>query len=456
MRKRAGILLGKSTLKLNKSIGRGATALPGLMADSVAPNLLKHILDRNFPDGIIMVTGTNGKTTTARLIASILNEAGISFIHNASGSNLVRGILSSLLASCDYNGRIDAQMAVLEVDEATVGTVLDACTPKITIVTNLFRDQLDRYGEVNILAAKIRKQIQASETKLLLNADDPIVTSLAIGLKRNKVNYFGLNTYPGRQLAHDQAVDITTSPISNSPLIYKKRYLGHLGIYKSQNGDFVRPNLDYSVEKITTKSDTSTVFSITDNLHKTSYELPIGGLYNIYNAVAAIATGEILGIKPEIMKTAVKKSTAAFGRVEIIDYHDRKLQLLLIKNPTGFNQIIQSFLSPDKQDPLLILINDNFADGRDVSWLWDVAIEELKDYQGPIVVGGLRGFDMALRLKYAGIEQAQVELDVGKAIEYAVKRAKKDQRIYVLPTYTAMLQARKYLVKNAKIPEFWQ
>lgn len=455
MRKTSAIILGKSALKLNKLSG-GGTALPGLVAEKVSPDLLRYYIEQNFPDGVILVTGTNGKTTTARLIAGILNEAKISYVHNSSGSNLVRGILSALLAKSDLKAKITAQMAILEVDEATVQRVLEVCDPKLIVVTNLFRDQLDRYGEVNTLAKNLKAQFKKVSSRLLLNADDPIVASLALGLPKARVRYFGIENYPGRELQHDRTADIITSPLSSSPLIYKQRYLGHIGQYQSKNKDFTRPKPDYIVVKISTDYNNSSEFSVQYKQKKDNYHLSFGGLYNTYNALAAIATAHEIGIKQAQIKPALENSKAAFGRVEVIKYHNRDLQFLLIKNPTGFNQVIQSFLEPTRSEPVLILINDNFADGRDVSWLWDVAIEDLQQYDGPIVVGGIRAYDMALRLSYADIAVRHIETDVAAAIDFTTKLIARDQRLFVLPTYTAMLEARKHLVSKSGNGEFWQ
>lgn len=455
MRKTTAIILGKTALRLNKLTG-GGTALPGLLADKISPDLLKQYIEQNFPDGVILVTGTNGKTTTARLIAGVLDEAKIGYVHNSSGSNLVRGILSALLAKSDLKAKITAQMAILEVDEATVPRVLAVCDPKLIVVTNLFRDQLDRYGEVNSLAKNLKSQFKKVKSRLLLNADDPIVASLALGLPKARVRFFGIDSYPGRELKHDRAADIITSPLSSSPLQYSRRYLGHLGQYQSKNKDFSRPKPDYAVVKISTNFNIYSDFSVRYKQSKEDYHLPFGGLYNTYNALTAIAVAHEISINQAIVKTALENSKAAFGRVENIRYHNRDLQILLIKNPTGFNQVIQSFLELGRTEPILILINDNFADGRDVSWLWDVAIEDLKGYSGPIVVGGIRAYDMALRLQYADIEVRHCETDIPAAINFTTKLIARDQRLFVLPTYTAMLEARKYLVSKSGNGEFWQ
>ncbi len=453
MRTSLTITLAKLAAWLNRMTGSGGSAFPGLVAEKLQSNILKDLAKHNFSRGIVIITGTNGKTTTSKMVAQVLESADISFIHNRTGSNLSRGIISTLIAESDLRGRIKADLALLEVDEASLSGVMKSLKPTVLVVTNLFRDQLDRYGEVDSTAKLLRKTLQGFTGQLCLNADDPMVVSLA---SDHKPIYFGISNYDRKTLEHDTAIDVVKSPTSNQQLEYKKRYFGHLGIYQTANGDFVRPNPNIEVVKVGKEDQTGSLSTIKIAGDELKLKLKLPGLYNIYNALATLSVASCLKLNPVSVVTSLADVTAAFGRVEEVNFEGRRMLLLLIKNPTGFNQIISTFLAQSNTEPILIIINDNFADGRDVSWLWDVAIEDMTGCEGPIFVSGLRAYDMALRLEYAGLTDITVEPDVGKAIKKLADKTKPGQRALILPTYTAMLEARKILIRNSNGEEFWR
>ncbi len=448
------ILIAKLIFRLNRLTGSGGSALPGLVAEKIQPNILKTLSAHNFPKGVVIITGTNGKTTSSRMVAEILQVAGISYIHNKAGSNLSRGITSTFISKADWRGAIKADLALLEVDEANVPIVTQALKPSVLVVTNLFRDQLDRYGEVDSTAKLISKVLKNYDGWLCLNSDDPLVASL--GARHKKTKFFGVSDYDGQNLEHDTAIDVIKSPLSDSKLRYKKRYFGHIGIYESTDGKFKRIGPDIDVTKMINQGDWGSKMTVRANGNQSDLSLGLPGLYNIYNALVALAVADCLEIDLAVSVESLAKVSAAFGRMEKINYKERELFLLLIKNPTGFNQVIATFLKPAKLEPLLIIINDNFADGRDVSWLWDAALEDIADYPGPVYVSGIRAYDMALRLKYAGFNNIEVEPDIGLAIDKAATSVKRNARVYVLPTYTAMLEARKLLVKKTQAKEYWK
>lgn len=445
------IFAAKTAGKINKITGSGGTALPGLVAKKLSGNILGDLTRKNFPKGIILVTGTNGKTTTSRFVASILQESGTTYLHNRAGSNLERGLIATVVEKTNLQGKIDAQMAVFEVDEAYVPMVAKQINPDYVVVTNLFRDQLDRYGELDSIAQSFKKTFaELKNTHFILNADDPLVASIGLEIEdKTKLHYFGVEGYNGQKLEHDHTADSIFSPISGQPLQYSQQYFSHLGVYQSKNGDFKRPKPEYQAKNIIESASSGVSFDV--NTTTKAISLPLKGLYSVYNALAAYAVGEVIGIGSQQIKKALESSAAAFGRAEEISYNDKKWLLLLIKNPTGFNQIIQTYLLESQKDTLWIIINDNFADGRDVSWLWDAAIEDISAYQGKVMVSGTRAYDMALRLKYAGLEGFEVEPDIEKALGSLDVSTGKRQRILVLPTYTAMRQLRAELVKEAGI-----
>lgn len=448
------IVLAKLIFRVNRLSGSGGSALPGLIAEKIQPDILKLLGKKNFTRGIVVITGTNGKTTTAKMVAAELQNAGVSYVHNQAGSNLTRGVVSTLIAEAGLTGKIKAELALLEVDEASFPAIMHSLSPSVVVVTNLFRDQLDRYGEVDGTAAILRNALKGYRGSLVLNADDPLVASLGTGHKTTE--YFGVSDYNGPTLQHDHAIDVVKSPTSKQKLIYEKRYFGHIGIYKTADGSFKRPSLGLEAHQVTASGINGTKVDLLIDGEKLQLELSLPGLYNVYNGLAALGVARCLKLDISAAVGALAGVAAAFGRVEKINYLNRELLLLLIKNPTGFNQIIATFLKAGQSGPLLFIINDNFADGRDVSWLWDAALEDIADYEGPVFISGLRAYDMALRLKYAGIEQIMVEMDTEKALERAARSCQKGERVFVLPTYTAMLEARKILVKKTNTEEFWQ
>ncbi len=456
MRLPATIAISKLALGLNRLTGSGGTALPGLVAQKLQPGILAELAARNFPQGIIVVTGTNGKTTTSKMISDILSRAGVSHIHNKAGSNLERGIIATILQQSDAHGRCDAQMAIFEVDEAFVPSVCAQLQPKMVVITNLFRDQLDRYGELDSIAHKFADTLRQLDCQIILNADDPLVASLGKQVDPKRVSYFGISDYIGPKIENDHAQDSIFSPNTGEELQYSQRYFGHMGIYTSKDKSFTRPRPNFELTKMIKNSESESIFDVKTPTLSAQYHLLLPGIYNMYNALAAIAVATLSDISLEITQESLAQTTAAFGRVEDIEYGGRRFSLLLIKNPTGFNQTIQTYLKHNQKGFLWLIINDNFADGRDVSWLWDSALEDISGYGGKILVSGTRAYDMALRLQYANISTAVVEPDMQKALQVACKQTTSKEQIRVLPTYTAMLELRKTLVKQSSAKEFWE
>lgn len=450
MKKKIAIYSAKLAKAASKISGKGGTALPGLLADKVDPNLLYKLVEGNFSKGIIVVTGTNGKTTVSMMISDILTQNNISHIRNSAGSNMKRGILSTLLENCDNKGKCSEEMAVLEVDEAYIPVVCPIIKPSMVVVTNLFRDQLDRYGELDKIANSFRQVFEDLDAKIILNADDPLVASLSTG---KNTSFFGISHYIGDKIENDHTSDSIFNVKNGEKLIYLQRYFGHIGIYRSKDGLITRPKPQVEVLKMheLTKEFSRIEVKTTTQTKILEIKLPLPGIYNIYNAIAAISVADSMKLPNNNTVKSLVSTLAAFGRSENITYNNKSFKLLLIKNPTGFNQIIQTFLKPKPQSTtVLFAINDKIADGRDISWLWDVAIEDISKYSGHIVCSGTRAYDMALRLKYAGLKNYSIEPNIIRAVE-KISDAKSSSNIYVLPTYTAMLELRQKLTKQTDL-----
>lgn len=451
------IAVGKTILAVNKLTGSGGTAAPGLVALKICPDLVKKLggqLDKN-----ILITGTNGKTTTARMAANILKEAKINYLHNRVGSNLLRGVASTLVKNSSIFGKIDQEYwGLWETDEAAFPIISSQVKPQIVLITNLFRDQLDRYGEINTLASKWKKTLLKlpQNSTIILNADDSTVASLGKDLK-HKVAFFGVfdPKLPNRKLDH--ASDATACPYCASELSFKKCYVGHMGEYHCKNCGAIQPKKDF----IFPKCIETTTPGVLEKLKKN-----IPGNYNSYNLTAAFALTSVLKINKQIIIKGLLSFKSAFGRVEKIKAGQKTINLYLVKNPTGFNEVIETLIQNKKKITPLIVINDLIADGTDVSWLWDVNFEKLVPYIKEAIVSGTRADDMALRLKYTTFfpvilrkERPKdpivtIQPDLKKAVSQLLSTPSND--LYILPTYTAMLKVRKILNKMGLVHSSWK
>ncbi len=451
MKKRLTIAAAKSARMATRLLGRGTgSALPGYVAERLDGHILAK-LGRELPQGSVLVTGTNGKTTTTKLLREMVDTLGIRVINNRAGSNLYRGIVSTLIAATDWRARVRGDIGIFEVDEAAMVEVAPALQPKLIVVLNLFRDQLDRYGELDTTAKLIGKAIASTQAEVWLNADDPLVASLASYCSDPaRVHYFGVEAAYRSKLAHDYTADSIHDPASGELLEYSQVFYGHLGHYSSKATK--RPTPAVALTQYTPHDLASTLKLRLAGGEGLEVSLALPGLYNAYNALAAVALSQVLGVNSARMSQVLSVTNPAFGRVEKLHLAGREVRLLLIKNPTGFNQIIETFLLQKIQQKVLIIINDNFADGRDVSWLWDVAIEDLASLNHEIYLSGVRRYDMALRLKYANMPVAGIDATPADVLQRLVhQETKPGEVIYVLPTYTALLELRSGLEKMGKL-----
>jgi lipid II isoglutaminyl synthase (glutamine-hydrolysing) len=457
---------GKAVGAINRALRiGGGTTLPGHVATAVDPALIAKA-SRGLLHGSIVLTGTNGKTTTARLLSDMLAAEGLAVVHNRAGANLISGIASAIVANSPISGRTRADIGVFEVDEAAVPEAIRMLQPRVVTITNLFRDQLDRYGEIDYLLGVWREALSVlpSSSTVVLNADDPAVASLGDGL-RCGVLYYGVDDPGIGQREREHASDSTRCPRCGSPLDYQAMYYSHIGLFTCAGCGASRPTPEVSARDVRSLGPRGTEFLLqrTDRADPVTFGLP--GLYNVYNALAASATARAVELSPSAVVGALQNFRAAFGRIERIRIGGRELFLALVKNPVGFNQVLRTILGQDMSSEggcdrlhLAIIINDHFADGTDISWLWDVDFERLAGRVESVVVSGTRAADMALRLKYAGVELDRVVVidDPTAALSAAVDRTPVGATCYALPTYTAMLGLRSHLAESGLATRFWE
>ena len=453
IRKTAAVWAGKATGALSRISGRGGgTTLPGDVARAIDPRILTK-LSQDLTHGSIVVTGTNGKTTTARLITWLLEGAGHKVVSNRAGANLIFGATAAALNKAGPDGRLRADWGVFEIDEASLPKAVEEIKPKATLVLNLFRDQLDRYGELESIAKKIESALSAlpDQSIAILNADDPRVAEIGLGLTKMPL-WYGLDdtSVAARELPH--AADARTCPRCGASLHFEAVYVGHDGVYECPNHDFKRPK-----PKITARHIKLEGFDrLSADIENTRIEIPLGGLYNCYNVLAAFAAARTIGLEPTYISERLRAFRAAFGRQERVEFRGRHLNLVLSKNPAGFNETLRTAVELAKGTCFLIGLNDRKADGTDVSWIWDVDFEHLKGRAKVVVPAGNRAHDMAVRLKYADVSAEPPETDPGSALDSLIKATNEGDTAHLLCTYTAMLDLRAELVRRGWAKPYWE
>ncbi len=456
------IIVGKILIFLCRFTGvGGGLTLPGLVAEKISPQILTKIT-KSLKNGSIIITGTNGKTTTVKMLANILARSGFKVVYNHSGSNLTRGLVSALIEKSNLFGKIEADIGVFEVDEGTIPEAVVKINPKIILVTNLFRDQLDRYGELDRTREIIGKAISNSkESLIILNADDPLVASLANYLQdkeKRKVAYFGIDDETYTTQIKEHAADSEGCPKCGGIFNYQARFFSQTGKYKCSKCGFNRPSPQIKVLKLKIKGVSGIDLKINTLTKQIELKTPIFGFYNVYNILAAVSIASVLKIDAQKIKEGLEVFKSAFGRLEKVDINNKNLYLLLVKNPAGFNQVIKTLNSDINSKGIILALNDNLADGTDISWVWDVDLEFLDKNFDFIITSGMRAEDMALRLKYSGIDLNKIIIqnDLEKSLYQAIKKLKLNQNLYVLPTYTAMMEIRKILTSKGYLKAFWK
>lgn len=435
--------------------GSGGTAAPGLIAEYIDPKALQKLT--SYVSDVILVTGTNGKTTTSRIIGSILDRSGFSYIHNREGSNLLRGLIGSLITKTPFFPENKQPVALLEVDEATLPATISQTSPKIIVITNLFRDQLDRYGEVDTIRKIWHKTLQNLDesTTLILNSDDPSIAHLGYGTKA-KVLYFGVEdrNFALKDLPH--ASDFTSCIVCGAELKYDAVYMSHLGRYKCTSCGQNRPKPNIFAQTIELDDESGFRAKITTSQGKFEIKTTLPGLYNVYNSLGAVSCALALNIPLQKIIQSLKSFEPAFARGEIINISGKKIFLGLAKNPTGFNELINTMFRKNKKRYVFIAVNDLIADGRDVSWLWDVDFEKLSGKIKKLWVSGIRVADISLRLKYADLDSEDFNSDITETLESAYTNLPEKETLFVFPTYTSMLEIKKFLTSKGYGGRFWE
>ncbi len=444
----------------------GGTAAPGLVAERIDPGLLTKITSR-LPAGTVVVAGTNGKTTVSRMLADIFQANGYRVAHNRSGSNRVRGVASALASQADFSGSPRADIAVIESDEAALPDILRRLQPSVVLLNNLFRDQLDRYGELDTISRSWRIVLQElpSSTAVVVNLDDPTLAAITEGIRALRIG-FGLDDPNPEYLLSEipHAADAKTCRRCGAPLHYDRLYSAHLGAWRCSACSAARPPLDAAGTAIALNGLDGlevTVSRTAPGAAPLPLRMAIPGLYNAYNAVAAAAVASSLGVPDETIVRALLAYRSAFGRIERLTYRGRHLTLALVKNPVGFNETLRMLAGGNEGlvVPTLIAINDLAADGRDISWLWDVDFEMLAQGEAPLFTTGIRGADMANRLKYAGLPPERItplSSDLATGLDAFVAAVPSDAQGYLLLTYTALLGLRQTLADRGAVPHFWE
>jgi lipid II isoglutaminyl synthase (glutamine-hydrolysing) len=468
---------------LSRLRGGGATSAPGKVLLRLDPHALGALANR-LPRGSVLISATNGKTTTAVFAAGILEQAGIPLVHNQAGANMAGGIATTLLAAARSRRRIAGELGLFEVDEFWLASVAAQLSPRAILLGNLFRDQLDRYGELDTIADRWAQALHAGPagaSRLVLNADDPLVADL--GREQADVLYFGVDddslALPG--MAH--AADAKHCRRCGAPYTFDAIYLGHLGHYRCESCGRSRPVPTVTATRVTLEGVRGARFKLSTPAGTSEVALTLPGLYNIYNALAAAALAIALGVSLEHITAGLQSTRAAFGRAETVRlrstahahspgraYADaasgteyptpagRELRIMLVKNPAGANEVLRTLaLEPGEHD-LLGVLNDNVADGRDVSWIWDADFELLTGRVRRVTCSGTRAPELAVRLKYAGIDPARihVQAELSRALrEAAADSCGGDAPLYALPTYTAMLSLRELLVARGEAHSAW-
>jgi UDP-N-acetylmuramyl tripeptide synthase len=465
-RRAIAVNAGKFAALASRALRRGGgTAFPGVVATRVDPSIARD-LSLQLDCGSIAVSGTNGKTTTSRLLAGILTDAGFLTVRNDEGSNLMRGVASSLVRRANVLGNLPGgtrSLGLFEVDEAALPGVLQALVPGNLLLLNLFRDQLDRYGEVATIAriwSSALRQLP-TDTRLTVNADDPLLVNAA-GEARGEVLYFGIDSGGSEQRVTEHASDVKSCPRCGGPIEYSSVFLGHLGHYACTRCDLQRPEPRVVARDVDLRGVDGSAFVLHAEGQQAQVSLPLPGMYNVYNATAAAAVAVALGISPSAIAASLARATPAFGRMEQIAVAGRQVFTALAKNPAGLNEVMRTITQERQPLHALVMLNDNVADGHDVSWIWDADVEMLAGQLDSVVFSGTRGPDMALRFKYAqAINQEagpawEIVDDTESAFRRALEQTPMNGRLFVLPTYTAMLDVRGVLTRLGHVKAYWE
>jgi lipid II isoglutaminyl synthase (glutamine-hydrolysing) len=456
------LALARAVGALSHLRGGGATSAPGKLLLALEPDAL-GVLASRLRRGSVLISATNGKTTTAALAASILERHGVALVHNQAGANMAGGIASTLLSAAAPRGRIAGELGLFEVDELWLEPVAAQLGGlRAVLLSNLFRDQLDRYGELETIADSWVSALRdgpAHDATLVLNADDPLIADL--GRERDGVVYFGVDDDSLASAGMAHAADAKHCRRCGAPYIFDAVYLGHLGHYHCPSCAQQRPSPTVLARSVVLEGVRSARFSLCTPHGEAEVKLALPGLYNVYNALAAAALAVALETPLADIVAGLQSTRAAFGRAETVVVDGRETRILLVKNPAGTNEVLRTLVLEPGEHDLLGVLNDNIADGRDVSWIWDADFELLAGRVRSATCAGTRAPELALRLKYAGVQPRRIRVvdDLAQALTAATTdrpTANGDAPLYALPTYTAMLALRELLVRRGEASSSWR
>ena len=447
----AEVAVARLAGRVSRLVGAGGgTTLPGKLLAAVDPAALPRLAAR-LPLGSAVVTGTNGKTTTAAMTAAILAPS-VRLAHNHAGANLVSGIASALL------GQRGAELGLFEVDEGAFPEVVRRVPPRAVCLANLFRDQLDRYGELELIAERWRAAVAELDpaAATVVNADDPLLANLARG--RPNALRFGLDDRTAARERLPHAADSKYCVECGTPYEYESAYVGHLGAYRCPRCGNERPKLDVSARSISLAGLERSTFELVTATGARSVTLALPGLYNVYNAVAAASLALTLGADLDEVASGLASFRAAFGRFERIRVGDRTVLMLLVKNPAGANEAVRTLVAAGPPRLAVVALNDEIADGRDVSWIWDVDYEPLIEGLGRLIATGARAHEVALRFQYGGLDRGRIDVvpELEPALDRALALTPPGGEVPVLPTYTAMLALRRIAAGRGLVRPYWE
>jgi lipid II isoglutaminyl synthase (glutamine-hydrolysing) len=455
------LALARGVGTLSRLRGGGATSAPGKALLRLRPDAIAQLSAR-LPRGSVLVSATNGKTTTSAMAASILRAAGIALVHNQAGANMAGGIASTLLAAARRHGGIAGELGLFEVDELWLAPVAAQLgRPRAIVLSNLFRDQLDRYGELEAVAdswAGALRERARGDCRLVLNADDPLVADLGRA-HGERALYFGVEDDSLTLASMAHAADAKHCRRCGAPYVFDAVYLGHLGHYRCPGCGQARPRPLVSAHEVALEGVRASRFRLHTPAGQAPIALQLPGLYNVYNALAAAALASALELPLASIAQGLETVRPAFGRAETVLVGSRELRILLVKNPAGANEVLRTLALEPGQHDLLGVLNDNIADGQDVSWVWDADFEQLAGRVRRVTCSGTRAPELALRLKYAGVqpERIAVQENLARALDSASADlpAGAPAPLYALPTYTAMLALRELLLARGHALAAW-
>jgi len=459
----ARMALALSAGKLAGTTGRvlrvgGGTSLPGIIARRIDPDVLRKVVGHSTAKKVV-VCGSNGKTTTCRMVAALSETSGRHVTQNRTGSNLLPGVTAVAVNGASLTGHLDADALVFEIDEATIRYAVPEIMPDVVVVNNIFRDQLDRYGELYSVARSLEemiRQLPASAT-IVLNGDDPLVASFAPDAVAKRL-YFGMETSDVGTQVPEHAADTIRCVKCQHDLTYEKVYISHLGAFRCPACGYARPRLDVAVTHVAAQALGPSQVSLRTPVGEISYQLSLPGLHNVYNSAGAIAAALAMGLDVEIAVKAFEEMRPAFGRLEEIKAGDKRIILAFVKNPISYNTTLRAILQQPGKKHLLSAHSNAVTDGEDFAWLWDIDLEELTPQLSTLVTSGTKADELAMRFKYAGVAEDAITVipDRQAALDSALAQVAPGDTLYVLAGYTPLHELRRIMQRRGWVPPFWE